>query len=132
MTMPESVPNNPQRKTFERGVQDGQSSRDRKPPEGESLRQRYKDGYMVAASGGNAPPSGKEAHLQYKVVVVTDSTVIDRIRSNPLLKGNSDQERLPYSEERTGSDILIAVTLRQCRRSRGIGFALGFLQEIEL
>jgi hypothetical protein len=49
MTMRESGPNNPQRKAFDRGLRDGQSGNGRKPPEGESLRQRYNDGYMVGS-----------------------------------------------------------------------------------
>ena len=49
MTMPESVPNNPQRKAFDRGLRDGRSGSGRKPPEGESLKRHYNNGYMVGS-----------------------------------------------------------------------------------
>jgi hypothetical protein len=47
--MPESVPNTPQRRAFERGIQDGQSGHDRKVPDNELLKRRYNDGYLVGS-----------------------------------------------------------------------------------
>jgi hypothetical protein len=61
MTMSESVPNNPQRRAFDRGLRDGRSGDGRKPQEGESLRQRYNDGYMVGSSGACLRRCGKLA-----------------------------------------------------------------------
>jgi hypothetical protein len=50
MTMPEPVPNTPQRRAFESGVRDGQAGRDRKPSAIESLKRHYNDGFRVGSA----------------------------------------------------------------------------------
>jgi hypothetical protein len=49
MTMPESGPNNPQRRAFDRGLRDGRSGSHRKLPENESLKRHYNNGYLVGS-----------------------------------------------------------------------------------
>jgi len=49
MTMPESVPSNPQRRAFDRGLRDGRSGSGRKTPNDESLKRHYDDGFRIGS-----------------------------------------------------------------------------------
>jgi hypothetical protein len=50
MTMPEPVPNTPQRKAFDKGVHDGQAGSGRTPPHGEALQRHYNDGFRIGSA----------------------------------------------------------------------------------